>query len=119
MYEKTHQVEDNPIGSILHKIKRWRSDAQYYGMVADVLARGYAYLFTEEMPESNLKDLYNTDKVIYSQVYHLLTTSDKSKIFYCSIVSRVSKKPHAEDKFLVNSAINELVDIFSRHSKYL
>lgn len=119
IYEKIHQTDEHQIGSIIKKIQRWRSDGQYYGMVADILSKGFIELITEQMPICNLKDLYEADKVIFSTVYHLITTDDKSKIFYCSLVNRTSTNPHIEDKVLVNSAINRLVDIFSRHSKYL
>lgn len=119
IYEKIHQTDEHQIGSIIKKIQRWHSDGQYYGMVADILSKGTVELITEQMPMCNLKDLYEADKVVFSTVYHLITTDDKSKIFYCSVVNRTNKNPHIEDKVLVNSAINRLVDIFSRHSKYL
>lgn len=119
LYEKIYHDEDRPVNSIIHRVKRWRSDAQYYQMMADLLTKGSVTITFDEMPPCNLKDLYETDNIVYSQVHHLMTTEDKSKIFYCSVVSKVTKNPHAEDKVLINSAINELVDIFSRHSKLL
>ncbi len=119
LYEKLAHEEDRPINSIIHRVKRWRSDAQYYQMMADLLTKGTVITAFEDLPPCNLKDLYEADRIVYSQVHHLMTTKDKSKIFYCSVVSRGTKNPHAEDKVLINSAINELVDIFSRHSKLL
>lgn len=119
IYEKTHQTDDGQIRSIIKQIQRWESDTHYYGMISDVISRGHVELLTANMPDSNLKNLYLSDGIRYSNVFHLLTTKSKAKIYYCSVVTRATINPHLDDKVHLVSAISIIKDIFKRHSKYL
>lgn len=119
IYEKTHQNDDNQIRSIIKSIQRWESDTPYYGMISDVISRGHIELITENMPNSNLKDLYKSDNIKYSNVFHLLTTKNKSKVYYCSVVTRATINPHVDDRVYLTSAISKIKDLFKRNSKYL
>ena len=111
--EYDRETEIEPI-----EISKWQADSYYYEMFADMLFKGGIELRTSEMPESKLKSIYTTQKVKSSNVYHLATTKNLSKVFFCSIASTVRETLTPEDKARVDSAVDRLRHIFEKYKKF-
>lgn len=115
-YEKIAQEEGlEPIIDIIH---RWKADTAYYKIFSEVLTNGFVRLKTAEMENSKLKDIYTMQNIKLSKVYHLMTTKDHSRVFYCSVASTVKDDTTTEDKVFIESSIDKLRDIFARHRKF-
>ena len=110
-YDKETEIE--PI-----EISKWQADSYYYEMFADMLFKGGIELKTSEMPESKLKSIYTSQKVKSSNVYHLATTKNLSKVFFCSIASTVRETLTPEDKARIDSAVDRLRYIFEKYKKF-
>lgn len=122
-YEKIVEPKDDEYDttrfSLLDVIQRWRADEYYYKIFSEMVSNGSVSLCTENMPKSNLKDIYLSQNVKSAEVYHLMTTKGLDKVFYCSIATRQDKVVEtAEDRVKVTSAISQLIEIFKRHRKY-
>lgn len=109
---------ESSIQEVREDIQRWRADADYYDIYSDMLSSGCAVIKTSELPNSKLKTLYQAQNIKSSFAYHLMTTKDYSKVFYCSIASSVVLNPTDEDKYIIESAVDRLSEIFNRHKKY-
>ena len=116
-YEKIYS-EDGDIKPIIDTIQRWKADTPYYEMFSKMLADGSVRLKTSEMPQCRLKDIYLMQGVKSCKVYHLMTTNDNSKVFYCSVASTIREEATDEDRVVIGSAIDKLIDIFNRHKKF-
>lgn len=115
-YEKVAQEEG--IEPIIDIIQRWKADAEYYKIFSEMLTEGKLVLKTADMPPSKLRDIYAMQGIKMSKVYHLMTTKNHSKVFYCSIASTVKDEAPIEDRVYIESAIDKLIGIFARHKKY-
>lgn len=115
-YEKI--AHDEGIQPIIELIQRWKADACYYGFFSKMISDGKVVLKTDEMDSCKLKDIYDMQCIKLSKVYHLMTTKDSSKVFYCSIASTVKDTITVEDKVVIDSSIDKLREIFSRHRKF-
>ncbi len=103
---------------IIDDIQRWKADPPYYDLYSEMLTKGKVVIKTDAMPQSKLKDIYLTQGVKISKVYHLMTTKDSSKVFYCSIASTATDETSSEDRFLIESSVDKLIEIFRRHKKF-
>ena len=83
-----------------------------------MLTKGKVTVKTEDLPESKLKDIYITQKVKVAKIYHLMTTKDSAKVFYCSIASTIVDEAKPECRVIIDSAIDKLTDIFKRHKRF-
>jgi hypothetical protein len=115
-YEKI--AHDEGLDPIIDLIQRWKADTCYYGMFSKVLSDGQLLLKTSEMDECKLKDIYQMQNIKLSKVFHLMTTKDSAKVFYCSIASTVKETITVEDKVVIDSSIDKLREIFGRHRKF-
>ena len=116
-YEKV-STENETLSTIAHEIQRWKADTQYYDLFSEMLTKGKVNVKTETMPDSKLKDIYLTQGVKTAKIYHLMTTRDSSKVFFCSIASTVVSEAKADDRFLIDSAVDRLTNIFQKHRKF-
>jgi hypothetical protein len=117
-YEKINNQADETLQTISEDIVRWKADVHYYDLFSEMLTKGSLTVKTELMPDSKLKDIYVAQKIKTSKIYHLMTTKDSSKVFYCSVASTVVDEAKPECRVIINSAIDKLTDIFSRHKKF-
>jgi hypothetical protein len=115
-YEEVAQ--ESVIRPIIDEIQRWRSDQYYYEMFSEMLLKGSVTIRTEDLPQCKLKDIYIAQEIKICKIYHLMTTKNSALVFYCSVASSVVDAPTSEDNFIVDSAIDRLIDIFNRHKKY-
>lgn len=117
-YEKINNDKDETLQTISEEIYRWKADTPYYDIFSEMLTKGKVVIKTESMPQSKLKDIYVTQKVKVSKIYHLMTTKDSAKVFYCSIASTIVDEARPECRVIIDSAIDKLIDIFSRHKRF-
>jgi hypothetical protein len=117
-YEKLLQEEGVEIKPIIDTIQRWKADTNYYDMFSKMLSEGSVKIKTSDMPPSRLKDIYLMQGVKSCKVYHLMTTKDHSKVFFCSVASTIREEATDEDRVVIGSAIDKLIDIFKRHQKF-
>lgn len=117
-YEKLAHEEGKEIKPIIDQIQRWKADTTYYDMFSKMLSEGVVKIKTEDMPPCRLKDIYLMQGVKSCKVYHLMTTKDYSKVFYCSVASTIREEATDEDRVVIGSAVDKLTDIFKRHQKY-
>jgi len=110
------EIEDTK--SVISEVQRWRADAEYYEMFCQMLTNGSAELVTREMPVCKLKDLYVSCNVKTSKVFHLMTTKDNSKVFYCSVASSTTETSSPSDRLVIDSSVDKLIEIFRRHKKF-
>lgn len=116
-YEKIN-TENETLKPIIDDIQRWKADTPYYDIFSEMLTKGTVTIKTKSMPDSKLKDIYITQGVKVAKVYHLMTTKDSSKVFYCSIASTAVEEAKPECRVIINSAVDKLIDIFSRHKRF-
>ena len=116
-YEKISS-ENEALKPIQDEIQRWKADTQYYDVFSEMLTKGKVTINTELMPDSKLKDVYIMQGVKIAKLYHLMTTRDSSKVFFCSIASTVVEEAKADDRFLIDSAVDRLTNIFQKHRKF-
>jgi len=116
-YEKL-SPENERLKHIQDEIQRWKADTPYYDIFSEMLTKGFLTIKTESMPPSKLKDIYVSQKVKVSKIYHLMTTRDSSKVFFCSIASTVVEEAKEDDRFLMDSAVDRLTSIFQKHRKF-
>ena len=100
------------------EIKDWQADSHYYQMFADMLLRGCVELVTSKMPPCKLKSIYEFQGVKRSLVFHLATTKNNAKVFFCSVATTREKEIIAEDKARIDSAIDQLRGIFEKWKKF-
>jgi hypothetical protein len=100
------------------EISRWQADSEYYEMFADMLFKGMIQIKTSEMPKCKLKDIYQSQGVKSSFVYHLATTKGLEKVFFCSVASTVREDMKTEDKARIDSAVDRLRHIFEKYKKF-
>lgn len=117
-YEKINRSEDERLEHISDQIQRWKADINYYDLYSEMLTKSKVTVKTETMPESKLKDIYTTQRIKSAKLYHLMTTMDSSKIFFCSIASTRVEEAKADDRFLIDSAVDRLTNIFQKHRKF-
>lgn len=117
-YEKINNDKDETLQTISEEIYRWKADTPYYDLFSEMLTKGSVTIKTESMPPSKLKDIYVTQNVKVSKIYHLMTTKDSAKVFYCSIASTIVDEARPECRVIIDSAIDKLIDIFSRHKRF-
>jgi len=115
-YEKLST--EHEITPIIDNIQRWKADTPYYEMFSKMLTDGVVKMRTEDMQPCKLKDIYTMQGVKSCKVYHLMTTKDNAKVFYCSVASTVREEATDEDRVIISSAIDKLIDIFGRHKKF-
>lgn len=109
---------DSLIREIREDIQRWRADAEYYEVYSEMLRKGCVEVKTVDLPNSKLKTIYEMQGIKSAFICHLMTTKDHSKVFFCSIATTVRETPSSEDRFIINSSVDRLVEIFNRHKKY-
>ena len=117
-YEKINTEKDETLSYISDDIQRWKADTPYYDLYSEMLTKGKVTVKTEDLPESKLKDIYITQKVKVAKIYHLMTTKDSAKVFYCSIASTIVDEAKPECRVIIDSAIDKLTDIFKRHKRF-
>jgi hypothetical protein len=115
-YEKL-AAEEN-VKPIIDEIQRWKADTPYYDIFSEMLSAGMVKLKTSEMGPSKLRDIYESQGVKMSKVFHLMTTKNHSKVFYCSIASTVREELSADDRVIIYSAVDKLSNIFNKHKKF-
>lgn len=116
-YEKIN-LENESLTHIGEDIQRWKADTPYYDLFSEMLTKGSVTIKTESMPQSKLKDIYETQKIKLSKIYHLMTTKDSDKVFFCSIASTRVDEAKADDRFLIDSSVDRLINIFNKHRKF-
>ena len=116
-YEKIN-LENESLTHICEDIQRWKADTPYYDLFSEMLTKGNVTIKTETMPSSKLKDIYTTQKIKISKLYHLMTTKDSDKVFFCSIASTRVDEAKADDRFLIDSSVDKLINIFNKHRKF-
>lgn len=104
---------------IIDDIQEWKADNHYYKIFSDVLTQGQVQLITDEMPDSKLKTIYKNQGIKYSEIYHLTTTPDNSKVFYISIASSMVGNASSEARYYIDVAVDKLRNIFDAHKKVL
>lgn len=115
-YEKIATEEGvEPIIDLIH---RWKADTMYYRTFSTMLTSGACINKTSEMDSCKLKDLYDMQGITLSHMYHLMTTKDSSRVFYCLIASTIKEDAPTEDRVLIDSSIDKLREIFERHKKF-
>jgi hypothetical protein len=117
-YEKITHDEGVEIRPIIDQIQRWKADANYYDMFSKMLSEGSVKVKTHDMSPCRLKDIYLMQGVKSCKIYHLMTTKDHSKVFYCSVASTVREEATDEDRVVIGSAVDKLTNIFNRHKKF-
>ncbi len=117
-YEKINRSMDERIDYISEQIQRWKADVSYYDLYSEMLTKGMVQLKYDTMPSSKLKDIYTSQNVKSARVYHLMTTKDSAKVFYCSVASTLKDEPSASDRVIIDSAIDKLTNIFQKHRKF-
>jgi len=117
-YEKINNQADETLSTISDDIQRWKADTNYYDLFSEMLTKGKVIIKTADMPDGKLKDIYITQGVKVSKIYHLMTTKDSAKVFYCSVASTIVDEAQPECRVLIESAVDKLTDIFSRHKKF-
>lgn len=119
MYEElSNDKDEQPIDSMLDMIIHWKADHEYYKLFSEMLSNGNVTIITDQMPNSNLKDIYNGNKIRYTKVFHLMTTKSNATVFFCSVATRATINPLPEDRAKLTSAISQLQNIFHKHRKY-
>ena len=117
-YEKINRSEDGRLEHISDQIHRWKADVNYYDLYSEILTKGMVQLKYDTMPSSKLKDIYTSQNVKSARVYHLMTTKDSAKVFFCSVASTLKDEPSASDRVIIDSAIDKLTNIFQKHRKF-
>ena len=117
-YEKINRSEDERLEHISDQIHRWKADVNYYDLYSEILTKGMVQLKYDTMPSSKLKDIYTSQNVKSARVYHLMTTKDSAKVFYCSVASTLKDEPSASDRVIIDSAVDKLINIFQKHRKF-
>lgn len=117
-YEKINRSEDERLEHISDQIHRWKADVNYYDLYSEMLTKGMVQITYDTMPPSKLKDIYTTQNVKSSRVYHLMTTKDSAKVFFCSVASTLKNEPSAADRVIIDSAVDKLINIFQKHRKF-
>lgn len=117
-YEKINREEDERLEYISDQIQRWKSDTAYYDLYSEMLTKGMVEIKYDKLPASKLKDIYTAQNVKSARVYHLMTTKDSAKVFYCSVASTLKDEPSASDRVIIDSAIDKLTNIFKKHQKF-
>lgn len=117
-YEKINRSEDERLEHISDQIHRWKADVNYYDLYSEMLTKGMVQITYDTMPPSKLKDIYTTQNVKSSRVYHLMTTKDSAKVFFCSVASTLKDEPSAADRVIIDSAVDKLINIFKKHQKF-
>lgn len=117
-YEKINKGQDERLEHISDQIQRWKADTPYYDLYSEMLTKGYISIKYENLPPSKLKDIYTAQNIKSARIYHLMTTKDSAKVFYCSIASTLKDEPSASDRVIIDSAIDKLTNIFKKHQKF-
>lgn len=116
-YEKI-STENEALKPIQDDIQRWKADSPYYDVFSEMLTKGKTTVKTSTMPDSKLKDIYLAQGVKVAKIYHLMTTRDSSMVFFCSVASTRVEEAKADDRFLIESAVDKLTNIFQKHRKF-
>ena len=117
-YEKIHKGQDERLEHICDQIQRWKADTPYYDIYSEMLTKGMVQITYDTMPQSKLKDIYTTQNIKSARVYHLMTTKDSAKVFYCSVASTLKNELSAADRVIIDSAVDKLINIFKKHQKF-
>lgn len=117
-YEKINRSQDERLEHISDQIQRWKADTSYYDLYSEMLTKGVASIKYDIMPPSKLKNIYTAQNVKSARVYHLMTTKDSAKVFFCSVASTLKEEPSASDMVIIDSAVDKLISIFQKHRKF-
>lgn len=117
-YEKVNKTQDERLEHISDQIQRWKADTPYYDLYSEMLTKGMTEIRYETLPPSKLKDIYTSQNIKSARVYHLMTTKDSAKVFYCSVASTLKDEPSASDRVIIDSAVDKLINIFKKHQKF-
>lgn len=117
-YEKINRNQDERLEHISDQIQRWKSDTSYYDLYSEMLTKGMVQITYDTMPQSKLKDIYFTQNIKSARVYHLMTTKDSAKVFFCSVASTLKDEPSPSDRVIIDSAVDKLINIFKKHQKF-
>lgn len=117
-YEKINRNQDERLEYISDQIQRWKADSPYYDLYSEMLTKGMVSIQYSTMPPSKLKNIYTAQNVKSAKVYHIMTTKDSAKVFFCSVASTLMEEPSASDMVIVDSTIDKLINIFKKHKKF-
>ena len=101
------------------KYVRFRFDKAYLQMLKESEIRDKVSLSTNEMPESDLKDIYLTENIKDSEVYFLKREKideNNDVIFYCFIATYNSEGYSRADKTLIKTYMDGVKDLINDHS---
>ena len=108
------ELHEDPNHSIFDNYQRIRADASYITMLAHILSNGNKKFVVSEMEDSLLKSIYLTEKIKYSEVYHLHTTD--AAIYYCSLATTQDsryEKPH--EQLRIRLAVGEISELLKKN----
>ena len=107
-------VEDLQIYEKYNSIK---VDGQYVDMLINIQKNGGTSLSVDEMPNSLLKRIYQSEGIKYSEIYFLSNT--EKELYYCAVnaINPAEDFLDPQQRIGIELGINDLRKIFERHVK--
>lgn len=107
---------------ILSRYESVRIDDAYINMVLQSAHTGQCYAFyVKTHADCLLKNIYITEGVKYSELYHLYTDLERQKMFIMTIATYVDGVSFgsASDKAIINLSVQEIREEFESYSKLI
>lgn len=102
------------------KYVKFEFDSEYRKMLKDCEVNGVVNLNVEKMPASDLKDIYEAEKINFSNVYFLMRgkiDEDNDRLFYCSVSTHDELDFTKTENIITKTAINRLQNKFLEYEK--
>ena len=97
------------------KYIRFEFDSDYKKMLKNVEANGCINLETATMPLSDLKAVYETEELNYSNIYFLMRSaidSNNDRLFFCSAATHEEENFTHKENIIMKTAIDKLKQKF-------
>lgn len=97
------------------KYSHFEFDKPYLSMLKEAESKGWVDLIVEEMPDSDLKNVYMSEEIVHARLYFLKRIEEDSQndlILYCTFASH-TEPFNANDIIFMKSAVDSLKSILS------
>lgn len=98
---------------------KFKFDKLYLDMLKESEIRDRVSVITNEMPESDLKNIYISEGVMESEIYFLKREpldENNDVIFYCSLATHSEKGFNKIEKSLIKSYVDNIKNIMNEYS---
>lgn len=116
IYEQ-HKPSSGTMTGAIRRYNNIHIDKHYRDMLKDSELKGYIKVVTHKMPDSILKDIYEMEGVVHSQIIFLKRfniNKNQDRVFFCSVATNKIDGFNDKDQTVIHNYSGLLRTIFSR-----